>query len=92
MVQWNTEPQQRPKPSARVICRVLVALAAWVGLSAILWAYTESDYNACRNPLVAVLAANSCTEATFWHSISQFCMWAGSIGIAAILVMIRRRR
>ena len=44
----------------------------WAIISAIVWAYTDSAANTCRNALVGALDQSQCTSVTFWHDIAGF--------------------
>jgi hypothetical protein len=54
----------------------------WAIISAIVWAYTDSAANTCKNALVGALDQSQCTTVTFWHDI------AGISVLLAILTII----
>ena len=71
----------------------MAAAIAWGILSALVWAYTNSAANTCRNALVGALDQSQCTGVTFWHDIAAFSALAGVLGIVfAGLAMHRTRR
>lgn len=54
----------------------------WAIISAIVWAYTHSAANTCKNALVGALDQSRCTTVTFWHDM------AGISVLLAILTII----
>lgn len=71
--------------------RKYIAIVIWFVLALLGFAFTVSNANACKSWIVGALASSQCTEWTFWHTISGYCMAAAVITFVVMIAVDRSK-